>query len=222
MLKLKDLPKEERPRERLISNGCSALSNSEFLAIILGEGSKKENVLFLANRLLTKYNIKELSQASVSELKEIFGISDAKACAIISTFELGRRASAFKEEKTKINTVNDIIFMFPEMQHMKKEILKTILVDSKMNVICSETISLGSGNTNRIELKEVFAPAVARSASGMILIHNHPSGQTEPSKEDIKFTKNIAKTGAIMGIELLDHIIVGNGSYTSFRERGLF
>lgn len=107
------------------------------------------------------------------------------------------------------------------MQNMKKEILKTVLVDSKMNVICSETISSGGANTNTIELKDVLASAVARSASGIILIHNHPSGDTKPSKDDIKFTKSIAKVGAIMGIEVLDHIIVGNGSYISFREREL-
>ncbi len=179
-------------------------------------------MLSLANSLLANYNVKELSQAAPDELKKIFGISDAKACSIVSAFELGRRAFFYKDEKTKIKSVDDIIVLFPDMQHMKKEILKIVLVDSKMNVICSETISIGSSNTNSIEPKDVLAPAVGRSAAGIFLIHNHPSGETKPSREDIKFTRNIAKAGAIMGIELLDHIIIGNGNYTSFRENELF
>lgn len=220
--KLKDLPKEERPRERLIKNGVNSLSNSELIAIILEKGSKKENVLALSNRILTKYNIKELSYASTAELKTIFGISDAKACSLIAAFELGRRVSSFRKEKDKIEKPEDVFNLFPEMQNLRKEVLKCICLDSKARILKSDTISIGGLNTNNVEARDVFKSAVAESAAAMVLIHNHPSGDPTPSKDDTDLTLKVIEAGKLLGIEILDHIIIGDGKYFSFKESELF
>ena len=219
---IKDLPKEERPRERLIKFGSENLSNAELLAIIIGTGSTKENVLNLANRLLTKYDIKKLSQISTTELKKIIGIKDAKACQIIAAFELGRRLSTSKNFKKQITMPSDIANLFmSRMQDLRKEFLKGVYLDSKCKIIKYETISVGGLNTNIIHPRDVFKTAILEDAVGIILVHNHPSGDPTPSSDDIKLTVKLKETGKLIGIELLDHIIIGDNRYVSFKERGV-
>lgn len=223
-LKIKDLPLEERPRERLIKYGPKALSNSELLAIILRNGSKKENVLELSKRLLKADNIKSLSRKRINSLKNNLGIGTAKACQIIACFELGRRLAAFKETSNPmINNVQDIakIFMV-EMSSLRKEHFKGIFLDSRKRIVKDETIFIGSLNASIIHPREIFQVALEEGSAAVILLHNHPSGNPEPSDDDISITKQLVKAGEILGIEVLDHIIIGNKKYFSFREKGYF
>jgi DNA repair protein RadC len=220
--KIRDLPVEDRPRGRLIKLGPENLSNAELLAIIIGTGSIRENVLNLANRLLANYNIKRLSQITITELKKITGIKDAKACQIVAAFELGKRLSISKNLKKQIITPSDIADLFMlRMRDLKKEILKGVYLDSKCNVIKYETIAVGGLNTNTVNPGEVFKTAILEDAAAIILTHNHPSGDTTPSSDDIRLTRKLKQLGKLIGIELLDHIIIGDNEYVSFKEEGI-
>jgi len=221
-VKLKDLPADERPRERLLRLGHDSLNNAELLALVLGTGSKKENVLSLANRLLAKYDISELSAASLPEFMHIFGISHAKACSLIAAFELGRRAQSHQKPKSDIANPADIANRFmPNMYNAKREALMCVCLDSKAHVIKHTTISIGSLNTNNVHPREVFRPAIEDCAAGIVLVHNHPSGDPTPSERDIAMTKRLEKAGKLLGIEVLDHIIIGNHRYVSLKEENL-
>lgn len=223
-LKIKDIPPEERPRERLTKNGPKALSNAELLAIILGNGSKKENVLELSKKLLKENNLKSLSRKRVNSLKNNLGIGEAKACQIIACFELGRRLAAFRDDKKPmINNVQDIVKIFMlEMVSLKKEHFKAVFLDSRKRIIKDETIFIGSLNASIIHPREIFQAALEEGAAAVILLHNHPSGNPEPSDDDIEITKQLVKAGEILGIEVLDHIVIGNKRYFSFKEKGYF
>ncbi len=222
-IRIKDMPAEERPRERLARLGPSALSNAELLSAVIGTGSSKESALDLSGRLLASHDLNRLSQISVGELKKTYGIDDAKACKIIASMELGKRAaSAGGKKKQKISSADDIAkALMPSMRGLKKEIMKCVFLDSKCGIIGQETITMGGLNSNTAHPREIFAPAIAEAAAGIILVHNHPSGDPAPSREDIEMTKKIAEAGMILGIEVLDHIVIGNGKYASMKELGL-
>lgn len=222
-MRIKDLTKEDKPREKLIKNGPKNLTNSELLAIILRTGSKKEDVLKLSNNIFKKYDLKSLSRKKTSTLQKELGIGEAKACQIIASFELGRRLSAFKkEDKVKINTAKDIAKIFvPEMGSLKKEHLKGIYLDARRNIIKEETIFVGTLNESLIHPREIFQIALEENSAAIILLHNHPSGNPTPSSFDIEITKEITQVGEIMGIPLLDHIIIGDNKYFSLKEKSL-
>ncbi|MFQ5621614.1 MAG: DNA repair protein RadC [Candidatus Nanoarchaeia archaeon] len=222
-LKIKELPVVERPRERLINSGPNALSDAELLAIVISKGTYKENVLDMTKRLLKKYNLGALSQITVSELKGIFGIGEAKACQIIAAFELGKRLASYTDSPSlKIESAADVVRLCGlKMRDLKKEHLKGFYLNSRKRLIKSETISIGSLDANLVHPREIFKTALAESAAGVILVHNHPSGNPTPSEEDIAITRQIAKAGKIMGIELLDHIIVSSGGFVSLMELGV-
>src|SRR3989339_130975 len=209
-MKIKDFCKSERPRERLRFYGVNALSNSELLAIILGHGTKKENVLVLANRLLTKYDLGHLSCLSITELKNVFGIGEAKACQIVACFELGRRRGCFNsEEKATINSAKDISKLFlSKMSNLKKENFCVVYLDSRRKIIKDETVFVGTLNASIVHPRAI------------IVMHNHPSGDSNPSSEDLEITKQLISCGKILDIEVLDHVIFGNNSYYSLRENG--
>ena len=223
-LKIKDLPLEERPREKLIKYGSKNLTNSELLAIILGNGSKKQNVLHLSRDLLEKSNIKKLARKRISYLKKTFGIGEVKACKIVACFELGRRLSSFKECKNQtINQAKDLVKVIQaEMNNLKKEHLKCVFLNSRKRMIKEETIFIGTLDSSVIHPREIFKAAIEESAAAIIIIHNHPSGDIMPSDEDIIITEQIVETGKIIGIEVLDHIIIADGKYFSFKEMGYF
>lgn len=223
-LKIKDLPLEERPRERLMKYGHKTLSNTELLAIILRNGSKKEGVLELSRKLLKENNIKSLSRKRINYLKNNLGIGEAKACQIIACFELGRRLAAFSDQQNPtINNAQDIVKLFmPEMSSLKKEHFKGIFLDSRKRITKDETIFIGSLNASIIHPREIFQVALEEGAAAIILLHNHPSGNPKPSDDDIEMTKQLVKAGDILGIEVLDHIIIGSKRYFSFREKGYF
>jgi DNA repair protein RadC len=217
--KLKDLPPGERPRERLMEIGVSALSNAELLAIIIGTGSREENVLGLANRVLVNHSVSELPETSAGQLKSILGISDAKACRIKAAIELGRRAMERGIPKKKIGSPREIAgIYFNRMRALKKEVLSGIYLDSRLNIVKQETIAVGGANANHVYPREIFMPAVREAAVALILVHNHPSGNPRPSGDDIRLTHAVRKAGRVLGIELIDHIIIGNREYVSLKE----
>lgn len=206
-----------------MNTGPGALSDAELLAIIMGGGTYKENVLNMAKRLLKKYNLKALSQTRVSELKKIFGIGEAKACQIIAAFELGKRLAAYTDGPfPTIENAEDVARLCsPKMRDLKKEHLQALCLNSRKRLIKNETISIGSLDTNVIHPREVFKSAVIEGAAAIILVHNHPSGDPTPSEEDIGITKQIAEAGKVMGIELLDHVIISSGGFVSLMELGM-
>jgi len=222
-MKIKSLPSEDRPREKLIKKGAHLLTNSELLAIILRTGNKKENVINLSNKIFTKYNLKTLSRIEISKLEKISGIGKVKASQIIACFELARRLNSFKKDKKPIiKNAKDIVKIFTsEMSTLKKEHFKGIYLNSRKRIIKEETIFIGSLNESVVHPREIFQIALSENAAAIILLHNHPSGDPTPSNFDIEVTKELIKSGKILGIEILDHIILGDNKYMSFKEKNL-
>ena len=220
---IKDIIKEERPRETLLKKGESYLSDSELLAILINNGTRDKSAITLAREIIeTSDGIRNLSNITVEELSKIKGIGLAKACRIISALELGRRVSVASEmQKFKISSPQDIgnVYM-EELRYKKKEIFRVVLLNTKNVIIGSKDISEGSINASIVHPREVFLEAIKKSANKMILMHNHPSGDPTPSSEDINITKRLISAGQIVGIEILDHVIIGDGSFYSFKENG--
>ncbi|VVB87220.1 RadC-like JAB domain protein [uncultured archaeon] len=196
-IRIRDMRKDERPRNRLLDKGPGSLSDSELLSIILRTGSKRENAINLAQRILSQFNTKELSRADVSQLIKISGIKHGKACQIIAVFEMARRLESFVgEDKFKINSPEDVYRrLYSNMRESKKETFIELSLDTKNQVIREETISIGSLNANIVHPREVFRPAMMQSAAHIIVAHNHPSGDPTPSREDIEITKKLLKQG---------------------------
>lgn len=222
IIRIKDLPEEERPRERLVKRGSESLSNSELLAVILRTGTAKENIVSLCNRIFSEYNIKQLSQASLPKLMELHGVGNAKAAQIAAIFELARRLEGFCDEpKRKIKSAADVYSMlYPQVRELKKERFTTLHLDTKNNVIREEIVSIGTLNSNIVHPREVFKSALIESAASVILTHNHPSGDPTPSREDVAVTRKLVDGGKLLGIDVLDHVIIGDGSYVSLKDEG--
>ena len=225
-IKIKEMAIEERPREKMISLGCAKLSNAELLAIILRTGNKDMSVVDLSNKIINLdkiEGIRGLSNITVQELSKLKGVGQAKACQIVASIELGKRISkAENKSKCTVKSPQEIsnIFM-EELRYLKKEIFKILLLNTKNDIISDIDISIGSLNSSIVHPREVFIEAIKRSANKIILMHNHPSGNPKPSNEDKEITSRLVKTGDIVGIQILDHIIIGDGSYYSFKENSL-
>lgn len=221
-VRIQDIPEEERPRERLIRNGPESLSNAELLGIILRTGSKEENVVSLCSRILTEYSIKQLSLANVSRLMQMHGVGKAKAAQIAAVFELARRLETFVEEpKRKICSPKDVyVLMYPKMREQKKEKFITLYLDTKNQILKEEVVSIGSLNASIVHPREVFKAALLESSASVIMVHNHPSGDPSPSREDIMVTEKMVEGGKLLGIDVLDHIIIGDGRYVSLKDEG--
>jgi DNA repair protein RadC len=215
---IKEMKLEDRPLQRLIRKGPQALSNVELLAIILWK-LNNSSVFEKVSEIFKKYNLKTLSEASVSELKKIVK-DEVKACQIVACFELARRLASFKEElRPVIEGPEDVYKVVgPEMQALKQECVKVLLLDARNRLIKIETVSLGTLNENVIHPREVFRPAIENNAASIILVHNHPSGDAEPSEEDIFLTRDIIKAGRLIDIELKDHLIIGNSDFMSIKD----
>jgi len=222
---IKDLPEDERPREKLYKYGARVLSNSELLAIIIRTGNRENTSIEISQRLLALDNegIGFLSKASLEELTAIKGVGKCKAAQILSAVELGKRISvSIEKDKLKISSPMDVAnLMIEEMKYFKKEYFKIIMLDTKNQVISIEDISMGSLNASIVHPREVFIGAIKRSSASIILVHNHPSGDPTPSKEDINITKRLSEAGDILGIKILDHLIVAESKYVSLKEKGL-
>lgn len=219
-MKIKDLPKVDRPREKLERYGPEKLSNSELLAILLRTGSDGVNVVELSNKILKKFSSDGLPKATVKELKNTFGLGSAKACEIVACFELGRRL-LYNKQSALILSPKDVWEELKDIRDNKKEHFVVFFLDTKSQEIKKETISVGTLNTNLAHPREVFEPAVRHLAAHIILAHNHPSGDLKPSDEDVEITKDLVVAGKIIGIEVLDHIIVSKSGFFSFREEKL-
>ncbi len=222
-LKMKDMPKSERPRERLLQYGESHLSNQEIIAILLGNGTKQETVMDLANRLLMHFEgVKLLGEATIEELTAIKGIGQAKGVKLLGAIELGRRMHKYKPVDNYIirSPEDGANFVMEEMRNLNQEHLVALFLNTKNQVIHRQTIFIGSLNASIVHPREIFREAVKRSAASVVCAHNHPSGNPAPSQEDIHVTRRLVEAGKIMGIEVLDHLVIGNQSYISLKEKG--
>jgi len=213
---------EDRPSSRLMTSGATSLSNAELLSIILKSGSVAENAINLSQRVLSQFDLKQLSAINAPQLMKIHGIKSGKATQIIACFELARRLESFgTSTKFKINSPEDVYRrLYPAMRESKKEHFVELCLDTKNQVIREDTISIGSLNANVVHPREVFRTALIESAAHIIVAHNHPSGDPTPSREDIDITKKLVETGNIMGIAVLDHVIIGDGRHFSMKEAG--
>jgi len=221
-----DLPTSERPRERLQKFGVEALSAQEVLALILGRGIAGESVMITAQRLLSQFgNLKGIASASVEELSQVRGIGVAKASQIKAAFELANRLEDYSAsgDKPLVKTPDDVVGVVrSRLRGKKKEHFLALLLDTRSQLIKVSEISIGSLDTSIVHPREVFKEAISASAASVIFAHNHPSGDPEASEDDIELTKRLAKAGEIVGIDVLDHIIIGDKNYLSLKRQGLF
>jgi DNA repair protein RadC len=221
---IKEMPKSERPRERLELYGEAALSNAELIAIALRTGSRTENALGLAQRLLTAFQgLGGLAQASVRELCEVSGIGPAKAAQLKAALELGRRLILSSgDSRPRITCPADAANLFlAAMSTEAQEQLRVMLLDSRHRVQRMSVVYVGNVNTSMIRVAEVFRQAVKDNSAAIVVAHNHPSGDPTPSPEDVRVTEQMVRAGKMLGIEVLDHLIIGKQRYVSLKERGL-
>jgi DNA repair protein RadC len=218
------MPIDERPRERLEHYGPAALSAAELLAIILRTGSKDENVVRLASRLLASYHgLAGLAQVPFSELVTIRGVGRVKATELKAVFELGRRLLvAAPHERSQVKSPADAAnLLMLEMGALEQEHLRTILLDSKNHVLKIHTVYVGSLNTAVVRVGELFREAIRLNSAAIIVVHNHPSGDPTPSPEDVHVTRQVVEAGKLLDIEVLDHLVIGQQRWVSLKERGL-
>lgn len=223
-LTIRDMPEEERPRERLLALGAEKVSNAELLAVILRTGTYRDTALDLAQMVLSRAGkLRELPYLAVEELMEIKGIGPAKAVQLKAALELGRRmVVASRGYNVDITSPEDVFnYMMEEMRYLEQEEFRIILLNIKNKVLGVETVFRGGLNSSIVHPREIFRLALRRSAASLILLHNHPSGDPTPSAEDISVTRRLVEAGEIMGVNILDHIIMGEGRFLSFREKGL-
>lgn len=222
-VKLKDVPKAERPRERLLQYGSTHLSNKELIALLLGSGTRNESVLDLANRVLMHFEgLKLLKEATIEELTAIKGIGPARGVIILAALELGERLNKYKPtERYVVRSPEDgADYVMEEMRTLDQEHFIALFLNTKNQIIHSQTIFIGTLNSSVVHPREIFREAVRRSSASIIVAHNHPSGDPTPSPEDINVTKRLVKAGKIMGIEVLDHLVIGDGKFISLKEKG--
>ena len=220
---IKDLPKEERPRERLKKYGANNLSNEELLSIILRTGSKNNSVKDLSSNIL--YSLKDISnlkELSINNLKKINGIGEVKAITLLASIELGKRVFQDKyiDEIILSNSLLIYNYLKDDLKDKKQEYFIALYLDSKKALIEKKILFKGTLNKSIVHPREVFKYAYINSASTIVVAHNHPSGDPLPSKEDIILTNNLIEIGKIIGINVIDHIIIGNNNYYSFYENG--
>jgi len=213
-MKIKEITPDQRPRERLKAG--KELNDAELLAIVLQNGTKGENVIDLSNRLISTFGLGKLRTLSLNELIKVKGIGLAKASMLIAAFELSKRSNSGKIFEKTIKNPSDIAeYYLNKLRDHKKEHLFAVFLDSKNKIIKDEIISIGTLNSSLVHPREVFKEAIRNSANSVILIHNHPSGNCEPSDEDIFVTDKLKDAGRLIGIEVLDHIVIGKDSWKS-------
>ncbi len=219
-MRIKDISKENRPRERFLKAGASSLSDAELLAVILQKGTRDENVIDMSNRLISKYGLDKLSDLSLNELQEIKGIGPAKAMQIKALFEFNKRHAISKREGKPIKCAKDVYeYALPLLSGKDKEYFMILHLDSKNRVIKDEIISIGILNASLVHPREVFKSAIKESANAIVLVHNHPSGDAEPSKVDEDVTERLFEAGEVLNIKVLDHVIIGKEGYWSWKEK---
>lgn len=221
---LRDLPDEERPRERMLRYGAGVLSQTELLAILLRTGTRNESAIHMAQRLLAEIGgIRGIMDLSLDELTKMKGIGPAKAVQIKAGIELGQRlAKARTPEARIIRSPRDAADqVMEELRYLQKEHFVCLFLNTKNHIIAQETLSVGSLNASIVHPREVFRAAIKCSSASIVCVHNHPSGDPSPSPEDIRMTERLCRAGEIVGIDVLDHIVIGDGSFVSLKEQGL-
>lgn len=220
---IRDVPPHDRPRERMIADGPRSLSTHELLAILLRTGTKEESVLQLSNRILNEFEgLRLLKDASLEEITSIHGIGSAKAIQLMAAVEIGRRIGRLKyEDRFMIRSPEDAAnYMMEEMRFLSQEHFVCLYLNTKNQIMHKQTLFIGSLNASIVHPREVFKEAFRRSAASIICLHNHPSGDPAPSREDIDVTKRLVECGKILGIDVLDHLIIGEKKYVSLKEKG--
>lgn len=216
-------PRALRPREKLLARGAAALTQGELLSLVVGPGNGRYTAARTANRLVRRHGLDGLASLTPEAWTAEQGVGPASAARLCAVFELGRRAYG-RDEDERRPVVNGPRQAFRQVRHLaraRKEHLVGLYLDAQNGLLARETISIGSLNTTRTHPREILYPAVAHLALGFILVHNHPSGCLDPSREDVEFTRSVQRAGELMGIELYDHLVVARGGYTSLRERGV-
>jgi len=222
-LKISEIPLVDRPREKLKAKGVQNLKDAELLAILLGTGYQGKNVIELAKSILSKYPRKKFLNLDYEELIKTKGISQAKACKIISAVELTKRFLKFKDDETLpvIKSVKDVVAQSVYMRDKKREHFLVLFLNARNEMIDKKPMFTGTLNANLVHPREIFARAVENKSASIIVVHNHLSSDPEPSEDDITVTKRLVEAGKIMGIEILDHIIIAKGKVFSFSEKKL-
>ena len=222
---VREMPSEERPRERLASYGPRHLSNTELVAILMRTGSAGENVISQSSRLLSRFDgLRGLGKATYAELCAERGISDAKACQILAALELGRRfVSLSPEERVTVNCPEDAVnLLSAEMSALDKEHLRVLMLNTRNEVMGIEEIYVGNVNSSVVRPAEVFRAGIRANATSILAVHNHPSGDPTPSGADVSITRDLVEAGKLLGMELLDHLVIGSGKrYVSMKEARL-
>ncbi|MDT8715269.1 DNA repair protein RadC [Clostridium sp. 19966] len=224
VLKIMDLPQNERPQEKLFRYGVDTLSNTELMAVVLRNGIQGDNIINLCARILKECGgINGLLDFSAEDFMKIKGVKHAKAAQILAMVELSKRLKSYKSgEEFKITQPSDAAYIVMEsMRSLKQEMLKVLHLNTKNIVTLVKDVSLGTVNSSIVHPREVFSEAVKRSSTSIIICHNHPSGDPTPSNEDINITLRLKECGKLLGIELLDHVIIGNGIYVSLKDKGI-
>ncbi|MEZ4708541.1 MAG: DNA repair protein RadC [Caldilineaceae bacterium] len=219
-----DLPQDMRPRERMAYAGAGALSSAELLAIILRVGGRGENVIRMAERVLTQFGgLTGLAQASFDQLCQTHGLGQAKAAQIQAALELGKRImAAAPEERLQVRAPVDVAnLLMLEMGLLEQEQMRTVLLDTKNRIMRISTVYSGSLNTAVVRVGEVFREAVRANSAAVVVVHNHPSGDPTPSPEDVRVTQMMVEAGRLLDIDVLDHLVIGRNRFVSMKERGL-
>jgi len=220
---IKDWPESERPREKLFKHGEHTLSNAELLAILFGNGSRGRSALDLGRDMITSFKtFRNMSHTDISGLREFSGMADAKIARLRAVFEIARRFMSEKSySRRTVNSPKEAAALFmPRLRDLKKEIFKILLLDSKNNIIDTFEIEEGTVDRAAPQVREIAVKALQNFAVSIIAVHNHPSGDPEPSEEDISFTEELKKAGDVLQLNVLDHIIIGDNRFYSFADKG--
>ena len=223
-LMIKELPADERPREKMKERGAQALGNSELLAILLRTGTAAESALRLAENLLDRAGgLAGLGHATLEEVEQVRGIGEAKAVTLLAALELGRRVDSLAPlDRTAVRTPDDVAaLLLPRFRYESRESFVAVLLSTKNHVLKTPVISVGSLNASIVHPRELFREAINASAAAVIVAHNHPSGDPTPGPEDVSLTRKLVEAGKILDIPVLDHVVLGDGKYVSFKEKGI-
>jgi len=217
-LRIRDLPEEDKPREKLRKYGPASLKNYELVAVILGKGTRKEGILELSKRIMSQYGDQAVfSQGDVDTLEKVLSLSPVQACQVVAALELGKRLFG-RATEVFLRSPEEVFEYAKDMARLKKEHLRGLYLDTRNKLIRDEVIAIGTLNASLAHPREIFHPAIESHAAGIILVHNHPSGDPSPSKDDIELTKQVHEASKIVDIDLLDHVIIGAQDYRSLKE----
>ncbi len=218
-LGIRDLPEEEKPREKLRKYGPASLRNDELMAVILGKGTRREGILELSKRIMSQYGEQAVfSRGDVNTLEKVLSLSPVQACQVVAAFELGKRMFG-RTTEVFLRSPEEVFEYAKHMARLKKEHLRGLYLDTRNKLIRDEVIAIGTLNASLAHPREIFHPAIESHAAAILLVHNHPSGDPLPSKDDIVLTKQVHEASKIVDIDVLDHVIIGSQSYYSLKER---